>query len=635
MLNAKRLEDFARILGGLSGVGVAIYKAAEQIRRYVTRVSDRKTLRMQMGHSFYTQEEILGATEFFVEPDCQSVDPSGGEDFRKVFSTREPAFSALDKLLSSHATEKHSIVLADSGMGKTTLLLNYFARHYRRKRRKVELAIVPLGSEHADRQITSIQHPADTMLLLDAFDEDTLAIQDHRERLDVLLTLTAEFRHVLITCRTQFFEREDETPKETGLVRVGPTRPGQSREYTFLKVYISPFNDLQVNRYLRRRFPLWNLRKRRKAREIASKTPDLTMRPMLLAHIEDLLESNADCIYSTQIYESMIEAWLTRERPFVNPENLRRFSAELAVDIYMKRKLRGSERIPPAEASLLASRLAIPLQGWQLRGRSLLNRDADGNLKFAHRTIMEYLFVTKFVEKPKACSGQTWTDQIKRFWWEIAASRYKEAGYESAHRVIRGGVDHGDLEGIEFLSLQPLVTLSPTPRIFKDEQLLLEYINQHAQTNQSFHTRSKFLPGLFKKIYIDENDIRVPVVVDFATGLMWQSLCSERLTFGEANEFTQKLERESSAAIKGWRIPTVAELISLLPTNHFADSARDPTTPAQKMCERWDRLLWSADKVDKFGALKCEFGGENFATSGGLAAVRCVRNFGYPQNSLK
>lgn len=632
ILDVKKLADLATVLGGLSAVSVGIHRAARRIHRYVKKVSDRRTLRAQIGSSLYTQEEVLGATEFFVEPDCQSVDPSGGEDFRKVFSTRESAFSALDKLLCSDATEKHSIVLADSGMGKTTLLLNYYARHYRRSGRNADLAVVPLGSEHADREIKSIQRPANTVLLLDAFDEDTQAIQNHRERLGNLLALTADFRHVLITCRTQFFEREDETPKETGLVRVGPTRPGQSREHTFLKVYISPFNNLQVSQYLRRRFPIWNFKKRSRAREIASKTADLTMRPMLLAHIEDLLESNADCIYSIQIYESMIEAWLTREKPFVNPQNLRTFSAELAVDIYTKRKERGSERIPPSEASSLASKLAIPLSGWQLRGRSLLNRDADGNLKFAHRTIMEYLFITKFVEKPKACSGQTWTDQIKRFWWEIAASRYKESGYQDAHGVIVAGLNYGDLEDIEFLSLQPLVTLHHTPRIFRDEQSLLEFINRHVQTNLSFHTHAKFLPGLFKKICVEENGTKVPVVVDFVTGLMWHSICSERVTFDEVNEIAQRLEHDSPTIIKGWRIPTLTELLSLLPTNYYTSSWRDITAPAQKVCDRWDAVLWSSDRLEKLGALKCQFGGENLATSGGLAAVRCVRNFRITEN---
>jgi hypothetical protein len=261
MINVNQITDIAKICTGITAVATAIYKSGQRLHRHMAGVSARKTLRARIGSSLYTREEVLRATEFFVEPDCQSVDPSGGEDFRKVFSTREPAFSALDKLLSPNASERHSIVLADSGMGKTTLLLNYFARHYRRSGWKFELAIVPLGSEHADREIKSVPNPTETVLLLDAFDEDTLAIQDHRERLRALLALTADFRHVLITCRTQFFERDDETPRETGLVRLGPTRPGQSREYTFLKVYISPFSNLQVDKYLRRRFPLWNFKK--------------------------------------------------------------------------------------------------------------------------------------------------------------------------------------------------------------------------------------------------------------------------------------------------------------------------------------------------------------------------------------
>ncbi|MCI0692556.1 hypothetical protein L0337_11205 [candidate division KSB1 bacterium] len=116
-------------------------------------------------------------------------------------------------------------------------------RHWRRrrKRQRFDLAVIPLGIPDANDHIRKVADPKDTVLLLDAFDEDTRAIQNYRERLKQLLDLGKDFRQVLITCRTQFFQREEEIPRETGIIRVGVTSAGQSCEYIFYKLYISPY----------------------------------------------------------------------------------------------------------------------------------------------------------------------------------------------------------------------------------------------------------------------------------------------------------------------------------------------------------------------------------------------------------
>lgn len=67
----------------------------------------------------------------------------------------------------------------------------------------------------------------------------------------------------------------------------------------------------------------------------------------------------------------------------------------------------------------MAKQWNIPLEDWVLSGRSLLNRDAEGNYKFAHRSIMEYLVVKGFVDDDKAYGGLLWTDQMKAFLWAV------------------------------------------------------------------------------------------------------------------------------------------------------------------------------------------------------------------------
>lgn len=157
--------------------------------------------------------------------------------------------------------------------------------------------------------------------------------------------------------------------------------------------------------------------------------PLLTVRPMLLAYIPDLLASGAQVRRSFELYEAMVDSWLERESRWVKKESLREFSEHLAMDLYCNRERRGAERIPTDELSRLAAQWAILLESWQLTGRSLLNRDAAGNYKFAHRSIMEFLFVRRYIEEdPLICQAAA-TDQMVTFLADaIGSGKWKALG---------------------------------------------------------------------------------------------------------------------------------------------------------------------------------------------------------------
>jgi hypothetical protein len=378
-----------------------------------------RSISRHLGPEF-TIAGIHRSVRYYIRALCQDLDPAGAEEPRLVYGVQEKLFDALDKALT-HPTEHNFIfLLADSGMGKTSALINYYARHLRRFRKPFKLFLIPLGIPDADERIAKITDRAGSVLFLDALDEDTLAMVDHAERLRTLLSLTRDFERVLISCRTQFFSKDEEIPKETGKIKVGARAAGESAEYYFHKIYLSPFNDDQVTKYLKRRYPIWRYGRRRKAHAIVKKIPNLTVRPMLLAHVDDIVQSNRDIKYSYQLYEEMVEAWLEREQGFIKKtDDLRQFSELLAVDLYLNRRSRGSERIERAQLVTLAQEWGILLEDWSLSGRSLLNRDADGNYKFAHRSIMEYLFVSRFLEGEGKCLDEEWTDQMIDFYMEI------------------------------------------------------------------------------------------------------------------------------------------------------------------------------------------------------------------------
>ncbi|MFI5394821.1 MAG: hypothetical protein ACHQ9S_04740 [Candidatus Binatia bacterium] len=140
---------------------------------------------------------------------------------------------------------------------------------------------------------------------------------------------------------------------------------------------------------------------------------------MLLAHVPDVLSKVTEIDYSFELYEQMIEAWLDREESWVRKPVLRSFSDYLAVDLFVKRDARGGEHMPLEELRALALEIGVPIENWKLSNRSLLNRDAVGNYKFAHRSIMEYLVARRAIEGERLAMKSPWTDQMVAFCAEM------------------------------------------------------------------------------------------------------------------------------------------------------------------------------------------------------------------------
>jgi len=411
----KHLGETIAILSALLS-----WLSRRRISRIINRFRAKRTLRKRLPD--FTFQEIERGIRYYIWPECQSVDPAQSDEVRHTVAVRNDLCTTVDRMLTQETVHKHFIVLADTGMGKTSFLLNYFARHLRRWRRPFNMELIPLGVPGLEGRLEDIAEPESAVLLLDAFDEDVEAIQDHTRRLSEIMDWTQGFERVVITCRTQFFPRDEEIPVETGIIKAGPRPAGEGPQFTLYKLYLSPFSDKQIQAYLKRRFPIWRKKRRRQARVIVDKIPNLAVRPMLLAYVDDLIGSGKSFENSYQIYAEMVDAWLERERKKVaDKEALRDFSNKLAVDLFVNREKRGGERIPYHEIEPLAREFDIKLATWQLTGRSLLNRDAEGNYKFAHRSILEFLFAQRILaheEEDIKMPPVRWTEPVKRFLWE-------------------------------------------------------------------------------------------------------------------------------------------------------------------------------------------------------------------------
>lgn len=371
---------------------------------------------------YFSESDVERATRYYIQTKFQNVSPTADEEPGKshIASAKDlliPMF--LEKVFKNNRTDtKYYLILADAGMGKTTFMINLFLSYTARPIRNLfgwnenqKMKLFPLGSPDIWKDIEKIENKRDTILLLDAFDEDIKAVDDYDVRMKEIIEATKEFKEIVITCRTQFFPSDKEIPDDTGYATFG----GDQSPQRFQRVYLSVFDDKDVNKYLKKRFSFFQGSKRKKAFEIVKKSPNLVMRPMLLSYINDLVEADRNFTYSYEIYEALIEKWIEREskkhgirKKYGSEEKYRElllnFSRRLAINLYEKKDERGGYFITRNYFVKNTNGLQITdvddygMTETEIRSKSLLNRNAEGKYKFSHKSILEYFLAKELTQ---------------------------------------------------------------------------------------------------------------------------------------------------------------------------------------------------------------------------------------------
>lgn len=425
--NANSLENwsiYAGIVGGLLAAAfwlIRIYLLGRQSKKHTRDAQEHEAILCPDFDSY----ELKAARRSYVLPDCSQVDPANEEQMHEFASVRESIFSAADRFVADDH-KRHLIVLADSGMGKTTFCLNYFGYF---SSGSLAVALVSLARSDSVAKISKIPAKRSTVLLLDAFDEDNLAVRDGATRMAEILSACAEFKTVVLTCRSQFFENDAAIPRRTGISRIEPRSPSSAPDYELSRLYLMPFEQAQVDRYLKKKFPLLSLlgwRHRSRARALVERIPELSVRPMLLALVPDLIRENKQPRELYDLYDYMVEKWLERESSWISKETLYRVSNDLAMFLTKRKSDSGADRATLEDIDEASD---VDLEGvdWShLKTRSLLNRDSEGRFKFAHNSIREFLVVRGAISTDGRAFDLPWTEFMR----EIFVSYTRSENYD-------------------------------------------------------------------------------------------------------------------------------------------------------------------------------------------------------------
>lgn len=283
--------------------------------------------------------------KYFISSMFTTTPPNNLDDpleVERVESARKLIDHLIEKVfVEENTTNRYFCILAGAGMGKTTFAVNLviaYINRYKQKTLPFEIKLVSLARRDFAEVLQQVDAPKETILILDALDENADASNDLFCFMQTMEHLIQDFRFVILTSRTQFFPTEEDEPEMTSILNLGKDKG----YYRYHKMYISPFSNDDVQTYLKKKYR--KRKQRKKAEKIIAQCSSLATRPLLLSHLDDLLSDNRAYDTLSSIYKTLIDVWIKREvrsnKGGDDPELYQRlsdFSLDFALELFNNR----------------------------------------------------------------------------------------------------------------------------------------------------------------------------------------------------------------------------------------------------------------------------------------------------------
>lgn len=408
------------------GAGIFVMMVGTAWSDLLGGLSNKKQLRLaEVLKPYYDLYEIEQATQNYIPTRYRKIGPDSESSPEPSQARDEDSQQLIPYLLDAVDTDQqtHFLILADSGIGKTTFMLNLFQTCAFDKKYQHTVELFPLRDPNTMSAVGRLKQRSDTFLLLDGLNEDPEAIVNYETRLAEVIKQTQGFAKVIITCRTRFFSNELHLPIEAYLQQPlnGTPRP-------FTCIYLSTFSTEEVRRYIKKKYSVWNRNKRRRAMEIIEQAPRLMEQPLLLSFAEELLDGQRSYQYTFQVYEDLVATWIARTA-YPQPANKRvafqkslyDLMVDLSIQLYHKHHGRERLFLSEEEVRTLVQKHNLRPEELQADGRSLLNYYTNQGYKFTHNSIMEYFlaqeayYSTEFLQQVSFAG----LDQAQRFLLEM------------------------------------------------------------------------------------------------------------------------------------------------------------------------------------------------------------------------
>jgi len=443
--------SFTQKIKGFLGIDKSYWKALENYDKALTAKDIEKQLKNYFVPENYTWS--LGNNQNVLLEIAK---------FNNITSDKIKSLD-LQTILKKHFlghNQKHLFVLGESGVGKTTFLQKTFV-DYAQTNPPYDLAFV-YASEHTLAQIESIQNPQNTILFIDALDEDRAFRQDTEAQKKAFQELFREkqFFQIIFSCRTQFFENQ----KQEFIHILSDTN---HRAVAF-RLELKGFTDIQVREFSFKNFPNKHAKIMKLVKNDIKKdeVKDIFKNPFLLNHIENIIDQIQGNEIEFELYTLLIDYWVKEEATLAQKDAdtykqvIAAFSEDLALHLYQNK----NQRLDKTE-------LYQKAETWNLgkveaRTNSFLKRSQDNIYAFAHQSIYEY-FLAVLWYKQKIDSFKDFPELAQLF---CTQKRYLDAKknrkYEYEKKAFENGyfIENQDLEGVLEV-------------MFRDKTILAEHQN--------------------------------------------------------------------------------------------------------------------------------------------------------------
>ncbi len=342
--------------------------------------------------NYFSKNEVRYATSNYLTTPGQSNDPSDLLELREALArpvNKKNLITFFKKEFSKKNYDRgFYLILGDSGIGKTTFLINLYLKFklsfFPIEKRKIYF--ISLADNTYKETIENLKRTANnSILLLDAFDEDVTSWEHPEENLEQLLKEVSGFSTVVLSSRGHFF-----SSKIQELSRIDMFSKLVNKEQFILKkIYLSPINDYSIYLYLIRKYIFKAPFKIYKSFLIVKQCPNLMVRPMLLNNVDYLLKTKKKYAFTAEIYLKLILSWISREKQFVDESSIMSFSKDVAVHMYNERNHNKGLFIQEQQLELYLKFSHVSIDTVVMKTRSLLNRTFD-KYKFSHKSIFEY-----------------------------------------------------------------------------------------------------------------------------------------------------------------------------------------------------------------------------------------------------
>lgn len=324
---------------------------------------------------------------------------------------------ALDLLLNHDTGGKFLLLLAESGAGKTSFILNYYLYNKKKpKHKQHRIILVPMASKNADRLISAAASK-DCALFLDGLDEDVQAFDDPRKRLGQLLHLASGYRRVFITCHLNFLQTDRHTARRKGHEII--QAPGkQERFYELKKIYLSRLSFPGAQKIIEADLPFWKKETGKETLAYIKTHSAIGFTPLTLTYMNAVLPKNQDILSRSDLYKAIVQWCAKHNTHGEDSDQFVHFAGHLAVDLFTHRHHRGEEAVPAADLEQKPATWGAEFHPVENHPHGLLIKNQAGTVKFLHRSFMEYLFIRQLLAGNKDCFEIALSDTMKSFLFE-------------------------------------------------------------------------------------------------------------------------------------------------------------------------------------------------------------------------